>query len=216
MAYPIELDRRMTVAGAASGITAVFFYFGAAFIPLPDALTRLLAFAFGPLLGLSFIGFFHLLRDRQDGPAVRFAVALGLIASALVTAMLVVQVGNNMIGVEQLAAAESEAAREAALLAHGAVNRVQFLLDVVWDVFICGAGALMGVAMLRHPGFGRIWGGAGILASITLLYLNLDTFPYPPAEMGSVDLGPLLAMWFLAVYARTLVISSRARRPDQA
>ena len=188
-----DLDRRMTLAGAACGVSAVLAYFGAAFVPLPDPLARLLAFAFGPLLGLSFLGLFHALSDRRDGPGLRFGVALGLIAGATVAAMLIVQIGNNMIRAEQLAAADTEAAREVALLAHRAVNRVQFLLDVSWDVFICGAGALVGFAMLGHPRYGRAWGGSGIAFSIALLYLNLDTFPYAPAEVGSVDLGPLLA-----------------------
>lgn len=199
-----DLDRRMTLAGAVCGIVAVLAYFGAAFAPLPDPLVRLLAFSFGPLLGLSFLGLFHALSDQRDGPALRFGVALGLIAGATVTAMLIVQVGNNMIRAEQLAAADTDSAREAALLAHRAVNRVQFLLDVAWDVFICGAGGLVGFAMLGHPRYGRVWGGLGILSSAALLYLNLDTFPYAPAEMGSVDLGPLVAIWFLGVYGWTL------------
>jgi hypothetical protein len=87
---------------------------------------------------------------------------------------------------------------------HRAVNRVQMLIDAAWDVFICGAGFLIGFSMLRHPAFGRIFGGTGMDASAALLCLNLDTFPRGPACAGSVDLGPLLAAWFLVVYARSL------------
>lgn len=206
-----DLDRRMTLAGAFSGLVAVAAYFGAAFMPLPDGLARLLAFAFGPLLALSFLGLFHALSGSRDGPALRFGVALGLMAGATVTIMLVVQVGNNMIRAEQLAAADTDAARDAVLLAHRAVNRVQFLVDVVWDIFICGAGFLVGMAMLRHPRFGWIWGGSGMVASAALLYLNLDTFPIAPAYAGSVDLGPLVALWFMAVYFWILVFTLRGQ-----
>ncbi len=208
----------MARAGVIAGIVAVFAYFGAAFLPLPDSLSRLLGFAIGPLIGLSFIGLYHSLAAHADGPALRFGVALGLLAGATVTIMLSVQMGNNMILSEQLDAADvttaaGQAAREAAMLAHRAVNRVQMLIDVAWDVLICGAGLAVGLAMLGHPRFGWAFGGAGILASGALLYLNLDTFPYAPGEVGSVDLGPLVALWLLAVYLRVLWLSRSAAPP---
>jgi len=202
----------MALAGAITGMGGVLAYFGAAFAPLPDGLTLVLAFAFGPLFGLSFLGLFHALRDERDGAALRFGVILGLVAGATVTIMLVVQLGNNMMLQEQLARAETEAAREAARLVHRAVNDVQLLIDVAWDVFGCGAGALIGLAMVGHRRFGRVWGGTGILASVALLYFNLETFPRPPAEAGSVDLGPLLAIWFVAVYVRVTWLSRRSAR----
>ena len=209
-----DMDRRMTLAGSACGVAAVAAYFGAAFLPLPGNLGRLLAFAFGPLLALSFLGLYHVLADRADGPALRFGVVLGILAGATVTVMLCVQMGNNMLRVEQLADADTEAAREVARLVHRAVNRVQMLIDVAWDVFICGAGGLIAFAMLKHPRFGWIWGGTGIAASVALLYLNLDTYPRGPAYAGSVDLGPLLAVWFMVVYAWILVFTIMDRQSD--
>lgn len=207
MQITTELDRSMVQAGSIAGIAGVLAYFGAAFLPVPDSIAQLLAFAFGPLLAISFLGLFHLMASDRDGPALRFGVAFGLMAGVAVTTMLVVQVGNNMVRDAQLLAAETEAAKEVARQLHESVNRVQYLIDVVWDIFITAAGAMIGWAMLRHPSFGRIWGGVGILTSVLLLYLNLDTFPRGPAYSGSVDVGPLLAVWFLAVYCRSLWLS---------
>lgn len=206
-----SFTRSMARAGAVAGITAVSAYFGAAFLPLPDAVGLLLAFAFGPLLGISFLGLFHQIATHRDGPALRFGVAFGLMAGVAVTTMLVIQVGNNMFLETQLAAAESEAIKEAARLVHRSVNRVQMLVDVVWDVFICGAGMFIGWAMLRHPVFGRIFGWTGIVASALLLYLNLDTFPMPPAAAGSVDLGPLVAIWFFIVFIRSFWVTRKVQ-----
>jgi hypothetical protein len=204
-----SLDRSMARAGGVAGLAAVVAYFSAAFVPLPDTLTLWLAFAFGPLLAVSFLGLFHALKSERDGPALRFGVALGILAGATVTLMLTVQVGNNMFLDEQLSSADTELAREAARQVHRAVNRVQMLIDVAWDVFICGAGALIGIAMLKHRDFGRIWGGFGILASAALLYLNLDTYPRGPAYAGSVDLGPVVALWFLAVFVKITRLYAR-------
>ena len=211
MRYADDFDRSMAMAGAIAGIAAVLAYFGAAFLPLPDVASRLLAFAFGPLLAVSFLGLFHALSTHTDGPMLRFGVVFGILAGCAVTLMLVVQIGNNMILEQQLAAAETDALRDAARLAHRAVNRVQMLIDVVWDVFICGAGFLVGISMLRHPAFRRIFGLTGIAASIALLYLNLDTFPRGPAYAGSVDVGPVLAIWFLVVFGRVAWISRKER-----
>lgn len=115
----------------------------------------------------------------------------------------------------QLAEAEGEAARELARQVHRSVNRVQYLIDVVWDIFIGAAGALVGWAALRHPSYGRIWGGVGLAASLALLYLNLDTFPYAPAESGSVDVGPLVAIWFLAMFSRTFWLTRGSARDEK-
>ena len=82
-------------------------------------------------------------------------------------------------------------------------------MDVVWDIFICVASILVAIAMLSHPSFGKIWGGLGIVTAALLLILNLSAFPFPPAKSGSVDLGPVLALWILAVYIRLLFVTKR-------
>lgn len=216
MKYADDFDRSMAMAGAIAGIAGVLAYFGAAFAPLPDFVALLLGFAFGPLLTVSFLGLFHALATHRDGPALRFGVVFGILAGCTVTVMLVVQIGNNMFLDQQLAVAESDALRETARLVHRAVNRVQMLIDVAWDVFICGAGFLIGVSMLKHPAFGRIFGITGMATSIALLYLNLDTFPIAPAYAGSVDVGPVLAIWFLVVYGRVVWISRKERSVEGA
>jgi hypothetical protein len=185
-----------------SGVTGVFCYFAAAFIPLPSAVTRLLAFSFGPALIISFLGIYRVMTAGRDSIVMQIAFLFGVIAGSLVTSMLVVQVGNNMARADLLAGAESEAAKESIKLAWGAVNRVQYLLDVVWDIFGSGAMMLLGVSMINHPRFGKIWGISGLLINSALLGLNLYTFPEPPAYAGSVDLGPLAALWMLAVLVR--------------
>lgn len=189
-----------------SGVLGVLFYFAAAFLPGPEALSRLLAFAFGPLLAISFLGLYRTMARRHDGPLLQIAFLFAFAAGLMVTTMLVVQVGNNMVLQEALAEADGETGEEAARLAWRAVNRVQYLLDVVWDIFICIGTFLFGVAMLRHPRFGKIWGGLGILASTLLLALNLQTFPTAPAYAGSIDVGPVLALWCLAVSVRMLLL----------
>ena len=53
--------------------------------------------------------------------------------------------------------------------------------------------------MFGHPRLGKILSISGILIAFALLVLNIYSFPIPPAESGSIDLGPLTALWYLAV-----------------
>ncbi|NIO28618.1 MAG: hypothetical protein GTO29_08705 [Candidatus Latescibacteria bacterium] len=189
-----------------TGLASILCYFAAAFLPLPDMLARLLVFAFGPLLCVAFLGLYRYMSVDSDGPVLQVACLFGILAGVLVTTMLVVQVGNNMAQSDMLAAADSDTAKEAIRTAGRAVNRVQYLLDVVWDIFICVSTVLLAIVLWSHPRFGKIWGAIGFMAGLVLLVLNLHSFPYPPAEAGSVDLGPLVALWMLGVFVRMLLL----------
>jgi len=199
--------------GGITAILAVVFYFLAAFAPLPDWLGRLLVFAFGPILSLSFLGWYRFLAIRRSGPVLQSACLCGIIAGVVVTSMLTLQVGNNMVATESLAAADTAEAELAAEVAWSAVNRVQYLLDVVWDIFICAATILLGVSLFSHESFGKILGGVGVFLGLLLLIFNLVAFPYPPAEVGSIDFGPLVALWILIAAVRLLLVSGRYSGP---
>lgn len=80
------------------------------------------------------------------------------------------------------------------------LNSVHWGLDVAWDVLISTAVILFGISMLKHPVFGRILGGSGILFGGLLLAFNLYYFPTPPASVDSIDWGPAVALWMLASF----------------
>ena len=213
------MNEQTTLWGRFGGVTvviAVVFYFLAAFASLPDWLGLLMVFAFGPILSLSFLGWYRFLAVRRNGPVLQSACLCGIIAGVLVTSMLVVQVGNNMIRVEALAAADTAQGELAAKVAWRAVNQVQYLLDVVWDIFICIAAILLGVSLFSHEFFGKILGGIGVATGLLLLVFNLRAFPSPPAEVGSIDFGPLVALWMLVAAVRLLIVSGRNTAPTAA
>jgi hypothetical protein len=192
--------------GAISGLGALLSYFGAVFLPLPARVGYGLVFLMGPLLALSFVGIHAALAAHCDTVAARFGAVLGVIAGAIVNVMLVVQGANNILRLEA-----SDAEREATREVWRAVNRVQFSVDVSWDIFITLAGILVGVAMLAHPKFGKLFGWSGIVLSVMLLALNMQTFPIGPADAGSIDLGPVVALWFGVVFVRMLMLDGWVR-----
>jgi hypothetical protein len=70
-------------------------------------------------------------------------------------------------------------------------------LDVAWDVYVSIGTGLFALAMLKHPRFGKVFGGIGLVIAMFLLVLNLFTFPTPPADAGLIDLGPVVFLWYL-------------------
>jgi hypothetical protein len=72
-------------------------------------------------------------------------------------------------------------------------------LDVAWDIYIGVGTLLFAVAMFAHEWFGKIYGITGATIAVLLLFLNLWTFPTPPANAGLFDAGPLIGGWYLVV-----------------
>jgi hypothetical protein len=201
-----RVQRSLVLWGAIAGLLALSVYFAAVFLPLPDVVARNLAIAMGPLLSMSFVGVYAAVSTHGDGAPLRFGAALGVAAGVVVNAMIVVQTANNALRDRALAATGTDAELQASELVWRAVNRVQFSLDVSWDVFIATAGILIGIAMLRHTKFGHLFGWPGILLALLLLGFNLYTFPEGPADVGLIDVGPFYALWFVAVFVRMLTI----------
>jgi len=75
-------------------------------------------------------------------------------------------------------------------------------MDVSWDIYIGVATVLLGWAIRRHPRFGPVFSAVTIAIGAVLLLLNLLTFPRPPGEAGSVDVGPLVGLWYLVLSIR--------------
>jgi hypothetical protein len=46
---------------------------------------------------------------------------------------------------------------------------------------------------------------AGVLVAVLLFTFNLASFPVPPSEAGSIDFGPIVALWYLALATWTWV-----------
>jgi hypothetical protein len=113
-----------------------------------------------------------------------------------------------MVHDDVLAQADSSAAESAAETAMTAVNRVQYLLAVVWDIFIGSSTVLFGWAFLRKRStVDRVLGiGLAVLGG-ALLYFNIAAFPYGPAYVGSIDVGPFCGIWFLVLFVRLIVFT---------
>ncbi len=211
MTDSVNLKSAWVKTGGVAGLIGGAMYFMAAFVPLPDLATYIAAFGFGPLLAIGAVGVYHCLALERDSISLQIAVASAVIGAAIVLTMLTVQ--QSIFGV--LGDIKSSAGADASgenlkMIAH-ALNSIHWGMDVAWDILIAIATMLFGVAMLRHPKFGMIFGVSGIISGALVLSFNLYYFPQPPITVDSIDWGPLAALWFLAVFIKLLLNVTWAR-----
>jgi hypothetical protein len=183
--------------GMIAGILADLVYATFFIVPWPLSLAVFVALSFGVLLMVAAVGLRAFLGLHRPGIVPDLAALFTIVGAALVDAMLVVQlaVRNPPVGADADAAVE--AAREIG-------DRVHYGLDVGWDVFIALGTLLFAWAALRHPRLGWWIGIPGIAVAVALLAFNLASFPVPPAGAGSIDVGPLVGLWYLVVSIRVL------------
>jgi len=165
----------------AAGFAACLAYPLGVFAPLPTPVRTLLLAFFGPLLGLGSFGLFRALSVNQRSVCGALGAASNAIAGALFTAMMLVQLTAGHRG--------EDAYAQATWLG----------LDVAWDLYIGVGTLLFAAAMYAHEWFGKIYSISGATIAVLLLFLNLWTFPTPPANAGLFDAGPLIGAWYLAV-----------------
>ena len=201
-----SLTRTWVRIGIFAGLAASVIYPLMIFVPLPKKLTVVFASLFGPSLMLASLGLYHFLKAHRKTVFGQLAVLSNIIASVLVTLMLIVQLSVNLTMPGRMESSGGEISTAAKKWIWQAVDKVQLGMDVSWDIFIAIGTILFGVTMMKHPRFGKIFGFLGFLVGHFLLVFNLAAFPTPPGDAGLIDLGPVLGLWYLA--ATVLVIRS--------
>ena len=186
-----RLAEKWIQIGIVCGLLVSALYPAVIFIPLPELAQTFLIMFFGPLLALSSVGLFHFIVLHKNSVAAQAAVVSNIIAGALISTMLLVQVA-----VRSSLPPENNGASE---WIRKSFDNVHLGLDVAWDVFICLGTLFFAVSMFNHPKLGKIFSLTGITISVLLIVLNAIPFPVPPADAGLFDIGPVAGLWYLAV-----------------
>jgi hypothetical protein len=167
--------------------------------PLSHAAAATTAALFGPALGVASFGLRRFLDCERPLVSSFLAPPLNALAGALFTAMVLVQLTVVSSAPGGKPSPETKA--------------VWLGLDVAWDAYL-GLGTLcFGLAMLRHPRFGRAFGLSGVAIATALLAVNFWTSPSPPVNAGLVDVGPAVGLWYLLVFGRMWASLSWVQRP---
>jgi hypothetical protein len=178
-----DVDIRWIKTGIVAGLCASILYPTLIFAPLPLKPVAALAAFLGPAIGIGSIGLHFLVRLNGHSVAAALGAIHNVLAGCLFSAMALVQL----------------AAKQHAPDSVQDLVSVWLGLDVAWDVYI-GLGTLFfAYAMMRHPRFRWPFSAPGFVLGALVIVLNLIPFPLPPAEAGSIDVGPFVGLWYLAV-----------------
>ena len=179
-----QSEIRWIQVGVAGGLCASVLYPTLLFAPLPLAATAAAAAFLGPAIGIGSLGLRKLISLQGSSVAATLGAISNVVAGALFTAMALVQL------------AVRHSVQDATL--RSPIVGIWLGLDVAWDVYIGLGTIFFAWSMLRHPRFRWPFAAPGFVLGFLVLVLNLYTFPTPPAEAGSVDVGPFVGLWYLA------------------
>lgn len=178
---------RWIQVGIVAGLCASVLYPMLIFTEFSPVVTAALAAGLGPAIGIGSVGLRELIRVERDSVSASLGAISNFTAGALFAAMALIQL-----------AARSDATPGARELVG-----IWLGLDVAWDVYIGIGTVCFALAMRRHPRFRWPFAGPGLALGILVIVLNLLPFPTPPAEAGSVDVGPFVGLWYLAATVQT-------------
>ena len=184
--------------GMISGFITLAVYPVMIFVSFPVQITLVLACAFGFLFMIASIGLYNFILLNKKSVSLQLGVLFNIIAASVVTMMFTIQLALS----RTIRNSNIDITKEMKNYIFQFPNTIQLGLDVVWDIFLGAGTILLAINMFRHPRLGNIFSITGIIIALALLALNIYSFPIPPAESGSIDLGPLAALWYLAVTIR--------------
>jgi hypothetical protein len=194
-----QFTKKWIQVGIVAGLFVSVIYPLMIFAPLPFHVSLILAGSAGPLLSISSIGLYHFIKIHRKTVSLQIAVLFNVIAGVIFNMMLIVQLAIRKGINEYIAEASESATQEMLRWILRSVNKVHLGLDISWDIFILVGTFLFALNMLRHPRLGKAIGLIGVLIACVTMGLNLYSFPAPPADVGLVDPGPFVGLWYLAV-----------------
>ena len=206
-------NARLWLFGGIAGILGIGCYLSAILIPWPETqlgLSVSVTIVSGfPILGIvaSYALCDCLAAPRQTA-ANRIALGFAISGFATLLAMLLVQVAVTSAMPELTRGLDAAAAKALTR----AMRMVDLGLDVAWDLLYSTAMIFWGFALRTRRGFGPGWAFPSMALGALLIVLNVATFPWPPGDHGSVDLGPVAALFILALNIRLTYLGWRALR----
>lgn len=200
-------SQSLWVRSGLAGIAAVSCYFLAILIPWPEnqvgTSTGLLVVSAFPILGIVFsYGIHSALAAEKESPANRLGFVFAAAAFAVLLGMLFAQLAV-VAGIGEITKGLDD---QAATALRRGLRLIDLGLDVAWDFLMGTAMVFWGVAMKSRRAFGGWWGIPLVVLGIAVIVLNAATFPWPPGSHGLVDIGPLIALFFVGIAGRLIVL----------
>jgi hypothetical protein len=204
-----EKNARLYMLGGACGITGTACYIFTITIRMNNIAQYALAMAW-PVLSIIFaFAIFRYIGSVRQSTANQLSFLFACLGFSMVACMLSVQMAVGITTADFIA--ESPDKVELLKLLKRSLRSVDFGMDVVWDFFIGTSLIFLSAAILSHPHFRFWWSILAALLGLSLIILNVITFPYPPHSKGLFDIGPGIGIYIIALSARLLWLGNRMK-----
>ncbi len=184
--------------GLAAGVLAMADYMLLQLLPGPDLLLLALVVAFAPLLAAGAVGLYQVAALHRPGVALQLGAGAVVVAGVVFTLVGLLQLAGRASLAELDAGGQAGAARRA-------IEAVRIGFDLGWELGFALGAVLVAWALLHHPRFGWLYTAPGVVVGLAVVTVAFLAFPEDPVSAGFLDLGPVLALWWLAVTARALL-----------
>lgn len=205
------MDAPFILFGGIAGAAGVVAYVTGIAMDLEPALGLLAIAMFCILSIISSMAIREAIADGTRSRLADIGLLFSVAAFSTLLAMISVQLAVRAHAKSVLDSLAGEQ-KETFLLAVQLARRVDWGLDVAWDLLGGVFLLAFGVAMCKARHFRALWGAPLALLAAALLVLNLWTFPVPPASAGLFDIGPFIGLYMLALNVRMITIGARALR----
>ncbi len=189
-----DLDQKWIDVGIMTGVLAGVAYGGPQLPFVRGWLHDLLFMGFGPLLSLTAVGSYHFFRRNRETISNQIGHLFLFVAGVSFTYMATMQGSIFRLIPRYYRAAEGADRALWATILQG-VSPTQLGLDFAFDIFISVGTVLLGLQMLWHPRFWKLFGAVGMVIGATGLTFNFITFPDNSGEAGLIDPGPFFGVW---------------------
>ncbi len=210
------MRKLLPLLGGVIGLVIILAYLNFAFgwIMLSQRLSLLFALAIGPVAAIGTLSLSEDLSKFFDKPTIRLGSVFLVVSFAILTLMITMQqaiFAEYRQLLDALGTAEPTAPLKEAF---SLVNHVQLGADVAFDIFYSIGVVFISSALVRGSGLERLVGTYGLVVGAGLLALNIWYFPKPPAEIGSIDLGPASIAWWIALFVLSARLEKRENPDD--
>ena len=136
----------------------------------------------------------------------QLAFLFTIISFVLVYIMLSIQIGLKT-GINDVIERTSNSEKRLLMLILSSTDWIHLGIDLAWDMFLGVSLFLLSIAIKRHSKFGIQWSIPMVVLALSMIVINLYTFPYTPKSQGIFDIGPLIGTFMIIFAARAMQIS---------
>ncbi|MFC2096742.1 hypothetical protein ACFLSI_00265 [Bacteroidota bacterium] len=197
--------------GSICAIIGTISYILAVSIQLPPSIAFILV-TFWPMTAIisAYVGYKYFALTKQS-LCNQLSFLFAVIAFVLVYIMVSVQIGLKA-GIGDLIANAEGNKKEMLSLILASTEWVHLGIDLAWDMFLGAFLILLSIVIYNHPEFKIWWSIPMALLGISVIVINLYTFPYTPESQGIIDVGPFIGSFMIIWAIRIIKLSVKLKK----